>query len=212
MRRAFAITALIGTVGGLCWLFPLFHVVPLNRALGEKSAKVFDAAQFADNFWSEKLLKSIGRAAPVEKLLAAIQNDPVAAKTNYARCLGMGDSYIYFLRGSGTILSISGDEISVGVSENATNAEIVLETGLIFGNTLRDGTGLLSPSDYPDSQDFNDIAAALNKIAMTRVLPKLRAQAKIIGAGISFTGCAEVDDESTDLHPLHVVPIQGEVQ
>ena len=122
----------------------------------------------------------------------------------------MGDSYIYFLRGIGKVISISGDEISVGVSENATNAEIVLETGLIFGNTLRDGTGLLSASDYPDSQDFNDIASALNKIVGQRVLPKLRETK--VGAKISFAGCAEVDDESADLHPLHVVPIQTEVQ
>ena len=211
MRRAIAITALIGAAGGLCWLLPLFHVVPLKRALAEKSVKIFDAAQFSDIFWSEKLLPSLDKAVPAEKLLAAIRADPVAAKTNYARSLGMGDSYIYFLRGIGKVISISGDEISVGVSENATNAEIVLETGLIFGNTLRDGTGLLNASDYPDSQDFNDIAAALNKIVETRVLPKLRASAKI-GAKISFVGCAEIDDESTDLKPLKVIPIQAEVQ
>jgi predicted lipoprotein len=201
---------LIGAAGVICWLFPLFHVVPLKRALAAKSAKVFDAAQFAENFWTEKLLPAIDKAVPVEKLLPAIQADPAAARTNYAHSSGLGDSYIYFLHGEGKVVSISGDEIFLAVSANATNAEIVLETGLIFGNTLRDGTGLLSASDYPDSQDFNDIAAALNKIDGTRVLPKLRA-AKV-GAKISFAGCAEVEDESTDLKPLKVIPIQAEVQ
>ena len=211
MRRAVAAILLIGAAGGLCWLFPLFHVVPLKRALEEKSAAVFDAARFAEKFWSEKLLPAIDKAVPVEKLLPALQADPAAAKKNYARSLGMGDSYIYFLRGEGKIISISGDEIFVAVSESTTNAEIVLETGMIFGNTLRDGTGLLSASGYPDSQDFNAIAAALNKIVETRVLPKLHAQAKI-GAKMSFAGCAEVDDESTDLKPLKTIPIRGEVQ
>ena len=210
MQRAVVAILLIVAASGLCWLFPLFHVVPLKRVLEEKSANIFDAAQFSDIFWSEKLLPSINKAVPAEKLLPAIRADPAAAKTNYSRSLGMGDSYIYFLRGEGKVVSISGDEIFLAVSESATNAEIVLETGLIFGNTLRDGTGLLSASDYPDSQDFNDIAAALNKIAVTRVLPKLR-EAKV-GAKISFAGCAEVDDESTDLKPLKVIPIQAEVQ
>ena len=41
----------------------------------------------------------------------------------------------------------------------------------------------------------------------TRVLPKLREQAKV-GANISFAGCAEVADESVDLKPLKVIPIQ----
>jgi len=210
MQRAVVAILLIVAASGLCWLFPLFHVVPLKRVLEEKSANIFDAAQFSDIFWSEKLLPSINKAVPAEKLLPAIRADPAVAKTNYSRSLGMGDSYIYFLRGEGKVVSISGDEIFLAVSESATNAEIVLETGLIFGNTLRDGTGLLSASDYPDSQDFNDIAAALNKIAVTRVLPKLR-EAKV-GAKISFAGCAEVDDESTDLKPLKVIPIQAEVQ
>jgi predicted lipoprotein len=210
MQRAVVAILLIVAASGLCWLFPLFHVVPLKRVLEEKSANIFDAAQFSDIFWSEKLLPSINKAVPAEKLLPAIRADPAAAKTNYSRSLGMGDSYIYFLRGEGKVVSISGDEIFLAVSESATNAEIVLETGLIFGNTLRDGTGLLSASDYPDSQDFNDIAAALNKIAVTRVLPKLR-EAKV-GAKISFAGCAEVDDESTDLKPLKVIQIQAEVQ
>ena len=83
--------------------------------------------------------------------------------------------------------------------------------GLVFGNALRDGTGLLNVNDYPNSQDFNAISEALNHIVETRVLPKLREQAKV-GATISFAGCAEVDDESSDLKPLKVIPIQTEAQ
>lgn len=211
MNRWFAWFITIAIAAGVFRLFPLFHVVPLKTVTAEKSATVFDATQFAEKFWAEKLLPAVDEAVPVEKLLPAIQVDPAAAKKNYAHSFGMGDSYIYFLRGEGKVISISGDEISLAVSENTTNAEIILETGLIFGNTLRDGTGLLSASDYPDSQDFNDIAAALNKIVETRVLPKLRASAKI-GAKISFAGCAEIDDESTDLKPLKIIPIQTEVQ
>jgi hypothetical protein len=45
----------------------------------------------------------------------------------------------------------------------------------------------------------------------TRVLPKLHNQAKV-GAKIFFAGCAEVDDESADLKPLKVIPIQTEIQ
>ena len=60
------------------------------------------------------------------------------------------------------------------VTENSTNAEITLQTGLVFGDAIRDGTGLLNASDYPNSQDFNDISAALNHLVETRVLPDLR--------------------------------------
>jgi predicted lipoprotein len=210
MRRAILIIVLIVAVGGICRLFPLFHIVPLKTATAEKTAATFNAAEFAETFWSGKLLKSLDQAVEVEVLLPAIQKDSAAAQKKYAHNLGLSDSYIYFLRGAGKVLSISNDEISLAVTAGSTNAEIVLETGLLFGNTLRDGTGLLSANDYPNSQDFNDIAAALNKIVEARVLPPLRENAKV-GAKISFVGCAEVDDESTDLHPLHVIPIQTEM-
>ena len=87
----------------------------------------------------------------------------------------------------------------------------MLQAGLIFGDAVRDGTGLLDASAYSNSQDFNDISAALDHIVETRVIPGLRQQASI-GATISFAGCAEVDDESADLKPLKVVPIQTKGQ
>ena len=193
------------------WLFPLFHVVTMKTATAEKVAATFNATQFAETFWTNQLLASLDKAVLVEELLPAIQSDAPAAKKKFSRSVGLSDNYFYFLRGEGKIVSVSDDEISVAVTENSTNAEIVLGTGLVFGDAVRDSTGLLNASDYPNSQDFNDISATLNHIVETRVLPKLREQAKV-GAKISFAGCAEVDDESTDLKPLKVIPIQTEVQ
>jgi predicted lipoprotein len=201
----------IAVVVGICWLFPLFHIVPLETATAEKQAGMFDATKFAENFWTQKLLPATGKAVSADVLLAAIQSNPAAAKTNYAHSFGLSDSYIYFLRGKGKVIFASDDEIGLAISQNSTNAEIVLEIGPLFGNTVRDGCGLLNASDYSNSQDFNDISAALNHIVETQVLPKLREQAKV-GAKISFVGCAEVDDESNDLKPLKIIPIQTKIE
>jgi len=195
----------------ICWLFPLFHVVPLKTATAEKAAEKFDATAFAQNFWAEKLLPAADKAVSGDVLLAAIQANAAGAKTNYSRSVGLSDSYFYFLRGRGKVISVSDDAVSIAVTPNSTNAEIALQTGLIFGDAIRDGTGLLNASDYPNSQDFNDISAALNQIVETNVLTELRKQAKV-GADISFTGCAEVDDESSDLHPLKVIPIETKLE
>jgi predicted lipoprotein len=201
----------IAIIAGVCWLFPLFHIVSLKTATAEKIAATFDATAFAENFWKEKLLPAVDKAVSADVLLAAIQASASDAKTNYSRSVGLSDGYFYFLHGEGKIISVSDDAVSISVTENSTNAEIALQTGLVFGDAIRDGTGLLNASDYANSQDFNGISAALNHIVETRVLSKLREQAKA-GAKISFAGCAEVDDESSDLHPLKVIPIQTEVQ
>ena len=151
----------------------------------------------------------MGKAVKAEVLIPAIYADAGSAKTNYSRSVGMGDAYFYFLSGTGKVLTVSDYEIALAITPGATNAEISFQTGPVFGNAVRDGTGLLNASDYPNSQDFNDLSAALNHIVETRVLPKSHEQAKV-GATVSFTGCAEVDDESSDLKPLKVIPIRTE--
>jgi predicted lipoprotein len=210
MRAARWLIAVAITVV-ICWRFPLFHAVPLKTAVAEKTAVTFDPAEFTETFWTNQLLPSFTKAVKADTLLSAIQTDGAAAKMNYARCVGMGESYFYFLSGTGRVMAVSDDEVSLTISDGSTNIEVSLQTGLIFGNALRDGTGLLNVNNYPNSQDFNAISEALNHIVETRVLPKLHDQAKV-GAKVHFTGCAEVDDESSDLKPLKVIPIQTELQ
>jgi predicted lipoprotein len=194
----------------LCWIFPIFHVVSLERAAKEREATTFNPSQFAEKFWAGTLLKSLDKAVKAEVLLAAIQANVAEARKSYSRSLGMSDSYTYFISGKGRVLSVTEDEIYLAATDGATTPEISLQTGILFGNTLRDGTGLLNVNDYPNSQDFNGISEALNHIIETTVQPKLREQAKV-GAIVQFAGCAEVNDESTDLKPLKVVPIQADV-
>ena len=198
-------------IAGICWLFPLFHVVPLNKAKAEQSAAKFDATHFAETFWTNQLEPAIGNAVDAKTLVTAIQFDHATAKKRFSRSVGLSESYFYFISGNGRVVAVTNDGVSLAVTDKSTNAEVLLQTGLIFGDAIRDGTGLLDPSVYPNSQDFNDISAELNHIVETRVLPDLKREAKP-GVTISFAGCAEVDDESTDLKPLKVVPIQVKVQ
>jgi predicted lipoprotein len=201
----------MAVIAGICWLFPLFHVVPLKAATAEKAAGAFNPTQFAENYWTNQLLPALDQAIKTDVLLPAIQSDPAAARKKFSRHIGLSDTYFYFVSGVGRVVAVSDDEIALAVTAGSTNAEVSLQAGLIFGDAVRDGTGLLNESAYANSQDFNDISAALNHIVETRVLPELRQQAKV-GAKISFAGCAEVDDETMDLKPLKVIPIQTKTQ
>lgn len=210
MRLVRSLIALVA-FAGFFRFFPLFHVEPLKTE-AEQAATVFDAQQFAETFWTGKLLPAISSSSvKAEVLLPAIKADAAAARKKYSHGAGLGDTYFYFVSGSGRATSVSNDEISLRVTNGGNDAEVSIQTGLIFGDALRDGSGLLNPSDFPNSQNFNDISAALDHIAESRIIPALREQAKV-GATISFAGCAEVDDESTDLKPLKVIPIQTVLQ
>jgi predicted lipoprotein len=210
MRLVRCLIALVA-VAGFFRFFPLFHVERLKTA-AEQAATVFDAAQFAETFWTGKLIPSIASSSvKADVLLPAIHEDAAAARKKYSHGAGLGDTYFYYVSGSGRVTSVSKDEVSLRVTNGGNDAEVSIQTGPIFGDALREGSGLLNPSDFPISQNFNDISAALDHIAESRVLPALRKQVKV-GKTILFAGCAEVDDESTDLKPLKVIPIQTALQ
>lgn len=98
---------------GICWRFPLFHVVPLERAAQKKAAATFNPKQFSEKFWREQLLKSLDKAVKAELLLPAIQSNAVEAKKKFSRSVGVSESYTYFLSGKGRVLAASEDEISL---------------------------------------------------------------------------------------------------
>ena len=118
--------------------FPLFHIVPLEQARQARAAGVFHPQQFAEQFWNERLLKSLDRAVNTDALLPAIRNDPAAARKKFSRQLGISESYFYFVAGRGRVVSVANDEIALVVTEGATQPEIVLPVGLLFGNAVRD--------------------------------------------------------------------------
>jgi predicted lipoprotein len=195
-----------GAVAAGLWFLPLFHVVPLQTARDATAAAVFDAEAFVEKFWREKLLKPELRAVDASKLVQLLR-DKNAAAAELGRRLGLSRTTSYFVAGTGRIVSVTNDSVSLAIEGDAAPS-VVIETGPVFGNAIRDGSGLLDVSAFPNSQDFNAISTALNRRVEEQVLPQLRAKA-VIGARVRFVGGAEVDDPAAAL-PLRVVPIHIE--
>jgi hypothetical protein len=91
MRGLTLLIAIVATAG-ICWRFPLFHVVSLKQATEEKAAATFNPTEFAEKFWSERLLKSLNQAVTAETLLPAIRTNAVTAKKQFSRSVGVSES------------------------------------------------------------------------------------------------------------------------
>ena len=207
MNRVFAILGMLAAVGMLLWFFPLFHVVSREALRAEKEQSDFHAAEFVKDFWSVQLMPALVDASDAVTVLAALRENPMHAGTQFGRVVGLGRSTHYFVRGSGTIVSVDNQQIGVSLAGATGDADLVLLTGLLFGNTVRDATGILSGDDFPNSQQFNEISSELNRVIETTVLPPLRERAKV-GDAIEFVGCAEVTNIPRDYTPLRVVPLE----
>jgi predicted lipoprotein len=103
-------------------------------------------------------------------------------------------------------VSVDSKGVGLVVGEGAEGPDVVLPTGMVFGNATRDATGLLDMNAFPNSQDYNAISTELNHLVETRVLPDLRDRA-VVGQEIRFVGCAEVSNDAKRRRPLKVVPL-----
>lgn len=210
MNRALVYVGSIVAVGVLSWFFPLFHVVSRSALREAKEQAAFHADEFVDEFWTAQLMPALPEAADATAVLGTLRTSPDEARTQFGRTAGLGRTVLYFVRGSGKVVSV--DKKWVGISlDDADDVDLALETGLLFGNTVRDATGLLSGDDFPNSQQFNEISTELNRRIEADVLSELREQAKI-GAAIEFVGCTEVTNLPRDIEPLKIVPLEVKIK
>jgi predicted lipoprotein len=194
-----------GMVALFC-LMPAFHVIPKDKV---ERPQGFDAKAYIDRFWTEKLIPGVARADDALQVVSDLQKDRGAARKKYAHSMGLGETYSYFVRGTGRIVAVEKNAVRVSLREGDPKAEVLLHTGPLFGNAVRDGTGLLNVSEFDNLIDFNALSFQINDRIEAQVLPKLRNAA--VGAQVSFVGCAEITNEDKDLNPLRIVPFEAEV-
>ncbi len=208
MKRGASIVAVCAALAVVFWIFPAFHVVSLKQAQAEKAARVFNAADFAAQCWRERLAPALDKAPAAATVLAALNNDPKAATTNFGRTVGMSDTTYYLMRGAGTIVSLNGG-VGIVLRSGATEPELLLKTGLLFGNTVRDASGLFQPDEFQNSKEFNDVSTELNRIVEAQVIPVLKTNATV-GRMVRFVVCAEVTEDDAGERPLKAIPVRVE--
>lgn len=190
----------------LVWFFPLFHIVPLRQESRRKAVAAFDASAYVDRFWADRLIPGAAKAVNAAELVAALEHDRDAARRKYGHRLGIGGPSTYLVKGTGRVVSVEKDAVRLALGNGPSRVQVSLQAGKIFGNTVRDGTGLLDVGDFARMQDFNALSEELNRRVEEHVLPKLRGMAAV-GSTLRFVGCAEETDEGSVLIPtLQVVP------
>lgn len=209
MKRVVSILIGCAVMAVVFCVFPAFHVVPLKQAQAEKMKGAFNAADFASEFWRKRLTPALKQAADAQTVLDALAKDPKAAATTFGHTVGISDTTHYFIRGTGTVVSVEGKGVGVALHGSDSKPDLLIKTGLLSGNTVRDATGLLTASEFPNSQNFNDISTELNRIVESQILPYLKTNATV-GRTLRFAVCAEVGEDDASDRPLKVIPVAVE--
>jgi len=189
-------------------IFPPFHMQrlqPGDANLPLVPAGSPDMRQIAEDFWARELSSPTIASIDIRTL---VDNPASVEKQGHTADLG-GRPY-YFLTGRGRVVSVDSTGLWLDVGATGKDAMKVLAlTGPIFGNALRDATGLL-PMGALSFTQFNTLSAELDRLAEARGAAPLRAPVAV-GTNITFTAAGEIDDSgATPI--LQLVPVQVTVQ
>lgn len=181
----------------------------LEEVKAEQTARTFNAASYAQNFWDKKLTPSLNNATAIDKLIPMLTNDPANTFNSYSHALGIGNLRYFLIQGKGTIAAIDADDITVSIT-GLPGQKVKIATEYIFGNAARDATGLININEFNNTMDFNNVSAEINAIIRTKVLPRLK-HAKV-GNSISFTGAIELNKEHLNLSQIEAVPVAVNIE
>jgi len=167
------------------------------------AAKGFDAAAYANNYFYKQLPPAIAEAPDVDKLIAMIKTDTSAAFKSYGHALAIGTTRYFLVQGKGTIVNI--DDNGVWVSTPAGNT-VLLGTEYVYGNALRDASGLVDINKFSNTMDLNNISAEVDRIVRTKILPAVKPQFKK-GSKIIFSGAVGLNQAHLQLEDMEITPV-----
>lgn len=188
-------------------IFILYHAVYFHK-LDEVKAGIiadqFNPIAFAENLWNNELPLVLDQAIDIDKLTDLLKTHPTEAFDNYSNALGIGNIRYFLVSGQGMITDIT--EYGVGLVTTNNNLHVRIATELIFGNAVRDASGLVDINDFSNTMDFNNISAGINSIIRTAVVPEFIALAEP-GRLVTFTGAMELNRQHLHLDDPEVIPV-----
>ncbi len=198
------------------WIFKILFVIVIGfllynsvyfETLSEKKAtvteEVFDAASFAKDIMDNKIDEP--QAITIVDFLNAAEGNFDILMESEGKRLGVSNERYFMLEGEGAILEIEEDDIILQIEDKATT-KIKIATGFIYGNTLRDASGLVSISDYANTMDFNNISIEMNKQVRDKILPPFIEKMKV-GSHVKFKGALKIHITNFDGN-LRIIPVR----
>ena len=187
-------------------IYNSIYIKKLNEVKAAKSADQFNAVAYAENYFHNKLPVAVNKALEVNSLTALLQSDPKETFEKYSHALGIGNIRFFLVSGQGEISKIEDDATYVLAKSDTTSRRIRIATEYVFGNAIRDASGLININEFNNTMDFNNVSAEINKIVRNKILPPFKAGAKA-GDVVAFTGAVELNQSYLKLEDIEVVPI-----
>lgn len=203
MKKLLKYTAGIIILGLLAYNSVYFRKLDAIKAASSK----FDAKTYARNYFNNKLVPALSNAVEINQLLFLLESDKEQTFQKYSHALGIGNIRFFLIKGEGQVISINENNVTVLAKTDTAQKNIQIETEFVFGNAIRDASGIIDINEFTNTVDFNNVSSEINKIVRTEILPRFKANVKK-GAVVQFAGAIELNKEHLNVEDITFMPVQ----
>ncbi len=164
---------------------------------------VDNADEYAIRFWETELPSCISNALEINRFMNMIRTDPQQAFDDYGQQLGISHTWYFMLKGAGDIVSVEEEYLIVNTDASYS---VRIATDFIFGNAVRDGSGMVNIDNFLNMTDFNNVSLAINKLVKDSVVTELKKTARP-GMTIEFAGATEISEENISSDAVRIIPV-----
>ncbi|MFA9188264.1 DUF2291 domain-containing protein [Flavobacterium sp. FBOR7N2.3] len=173
----------------------------------EAKKENFDFKAYADSIYYKGILKN-KKNISLEALIGLVKSNSETAFKKHGNRLGIGNSAYFMIQSTGKIIAIKDGLYTIADEKNGI---VYIDTKYIFGNAIRDASGLVKLTDFKTNSEFNKVSESLNDIIRNEVIPKEIKSVKI-GDSISFTGAIKLSKKQNLFNDLTIIPSQIKLQ
>jgi predicted lipoprotein len=202
------------TIKYIAGIFAVLVIAALSLDIGRldsarirPASEVLDIEAYVINLWDNQLPERIDNAIETSTLIKMLEDEPDKAFEDHSFSLGISNTHYFLTRGGGVIETSDEEHVTVLTGDNR---RILLETVYIFGNAIREGSGLVNIDDFLNMMDFNMVSVHLNQKARADVIDPFIKMTEP-GMRLKFAGAVEINRLKMPTGPLRVIPVQIEL-
>lgn len=177
----------------------------IKAIAGEK----FDAVTYVAGLWKDKLPARMQAAVDINTLKAAVETDATGAFGKYTNALAIGNYRYALVKGTAKVDKVGADDVAIIINGN-TPFKAGLVTEFVYGNALRDASGLVALKEFPNTSDLNSISEQFNRTVREKVVPAFKPSLNT-GDQIEFTGAIELNKEHIHFDDIELIPVSVKI-
>ena len=183
----------------------------LSTRKNDNTATAFDAGAFSKQLWVEQFPAQMDSAIQLTAFMDAIGKDAEAAINKHTHALAIGNYRYVLVKLDATVDDVREDEVLLNAPVSDSILHVNLATEFIYGNAIRDASGLVAVKDFPNTAELNSISEALNKIIRTEVLPAFKSAVKK-GDMVHVVGAVELNKDHIHWQGLELLPLRLQIK